>query len=236
MEKLKFQLNHQSPNPLHHQVLNVIKAELIKETFSNSEGRIPTEKELSKMFNVSRITIRTALENLENEGIVNRIRGRGTFINVNRVERWSGQLTGFSETLKRAGFEPGAKTLKYRVNNKLALKVKEVLQLEAAWEIQRLRFADDYAIAFEHSYFPIDLGLEFEKEELNNLFIYNFLERNLNIILNDGRQTISAVNADEKLSGLLNIPEGEALLYVERLTCSENGRKIEFLMAYYRPD
>src|SRR5699024_12511662 len=89
---------------------------------------------------------------------------------------------------------------------------------------------------FEYRYLPIDLGIEFGKEELNKLFIDKFLERNIKMNMNDGRQTISAVNSDAKLSGLLNIPEGEALLYVERLTCSENGRKIEFLMAYYRPD
>lgn len=236
MESEETQLDYSSPLPLHFQIRSIIKSELTKGLLADRHGKIPTEKKLSERFKVSRITIRAALENLENEGVVNRVRGRGTFINANRLEKWTGQLLGFAETIESAGFKPGAQTLEYGIKKNLDSKIKEELQIESAWGIKRLRFADNYPIAVEHRYFPIDLGLEFEKNNLNKLLIYKYLEEKLDINLSDGKQTISALNANKDNSELLNISKGSALLFVQRLTCSENGRRIEFLKAYYRPE
>src|SRR5690625_3764256 len=107
METEETPLDYSSPLPLHFQIRAIIKSELTQGLMADKDGKIPTEKKLSERFKVSRITIRAALENLENEGVVNRVRGRGTFINANRLEKWTGQLLGFAETIESAGFKPG---------------------------------------------------------------------------------------------------------------------------------
>src|SRR5699024_96939 len=195
------------------------KNETSRGTLANKTGKIPTEKELSKRFKVSRITVRAALDGLQKEGLLTRRRGSGTFINANKVEHWKGHLLGFSEALNIAGYTPGARAIKSGIKKNLSLNIKEQLELNSAWEIKRIRYADQFAIALEHSYFPIHIGFEFEKNDLDDLLIYNYIEQELNISLDSGRQTISAVNADEELANLLNVSIGEALIYVKRLTC-----------------
>jgi len=229
-------LDYDSPLPLYYQLKDILKFESAEGRLANSKGKIPTEKELSKRFDVSRITVRAALSELQKEGVLKRIRGSGTFLNANKVEKWTGSLLGFSEALKAAGFDPGAKTLKHGIIQNLHTDIEEELQLTSAWEIKRIRYADKFAIAVEHSYFPIDIGMQFEKEDLDKLLMYNHLEKKMNIELRHGKQIISAMNADNEIASLLNIPEGKAVIYVKRLTCSDIGRKVEWLSAYYNPD
>lgn len=234
--KINEQLDPKSPFPLHYQIREALRAHAKDGKLADDKGKIPTEMELSERFNVSRITVRKALAQLESEGVLNRIRGRGTFLNANKVEQWSGQLLGFSETIKEAGFIPGAETITYGIEKKLDKNIKKELLLESAWGIKRLRFADKVAIAVEHSYFPIDLGLEFEKQNLDQLLIYDFIEKKLQINLSESKQNISAINADKELSKILDVEIGQALIYAQRVTYSDDGRRIEFLNAYYRPD
>jgi len=232
----KITLDYESPIPLHHQVFNSLKRELKEGKIIDEEGKLPTEQELSKIFNVSRITIRTALRNLKNEGILNPVRGIGTFVNIHKVENWTGQLLGFTETLKRAGFIPSAKTIKIEKGKNSNSLVKENLSLESTWGIERLRFANNRAIALEKRYFPIEIGLMLEKEDLDKLQIYKYLEEEINIDLKVGKQTISAVNASDTLSSLLRIPKNTAVLYIQRLTLSDKYDRVEFSESYYRSD
>lgn len=214
----------------------IIKREAVGGSLTDENGKIPTENELAEMFNVSRVTVRAALKHLENQGILTRKRGRGTFYNANEVEKWTGHLMGFSETIETAGFKPGAKTLCGKISDPAPTTVRKNLELEKAWELKRVRLANETTIALEHSYFPIDIGIEFEKQNLDDLLVYRYMERELRVMLHKGRQIISAVNASKELAEILHISEGDALIYVERVTCTLDQRPVEFLTAYYRPD
>jgi GntR family transcriptional regulator len=192
---------------------------------------------LAEQFQVSRITVRSALKTLMDEGLLDRKRGSGTFLKSNQSENWIGELMGFSETIEASGVKPGAKVLNAKTIMNPSKKIKEQLGMDEVWGLKRLRFADGKPIAIEHSYFPKDIGMEFAKQEgLSEILIYQFLEKELSINLHEGKQMISAVNADQEEAKLLNIQEGDALLYIERLTISVEGKPIEFLQSVYRPD
>jgi GntR family transcriptional regulator len=233
----KNMLDHDSPIPLHYQLTEIIRKKALDGDLVDEDGKLPTEMELAEQFDVSRITIRTALKTLMNEGLLSRKRGRGTFLKTNSVENWVGRLMGFSETIKAAGFTPGAKVIHSGLIQILPKNIKEALMTEEAWELKRLRFADGEPIAIEHSFFPKKIGFEIEKHgDLDHLLTYRFIEQNLKIKLHKAKQLISAVNAEEEEMEVLNIQNGEALLYIERLTSSSDEKPIEFLKSVYRPD
>ncbi|MEN1969883.1 GntR family transcriptional regulator [Lentibacillus sp. N15] len=234
---LEDQLNHNSPIPLHHQLSEIIRRRMLNGELTDEDGKLPTEMELTKQFNVSRITVRTALKTLLNEGMLLRKRGRGTFLKTNSAENWNGKLMGFSEAIKSAGFNPGAKVVQSGLTNIFPDKVKENFASEELWELKRIRFADGEPIAIEQSFFSKKIGEEFEKHgDLDHLVTYQFIEQRLKIKIHKGKQLISAVNADLEESEVLNINKGQALLYMERLAVSSENEPIEFLKSVYRPD
>jgi GntR family transcriptional regulator len=221
--------------PLHLQVRDIIRYEALNDKIVDANGKMPTEFELVKRFGVSRITVRNALQTLVDEGLLVRERGRGTFLKTNQPENWVGQLMGFTETIKEAGFTPGAKILAMGMTKKFPENVKSTLDTPVVWELKRLRFADDKPIAIEHAFFPPEIGLELEPQDLLSIAMYKFLEEELYITLKEAKQMISAVNANEYESEQLGIEENEALLYMERITYSNDRKPVEFLKAVYCP-
>ncbi len=229
-------LDPQRPVPLHYQLRQILKYQALNGSLADDSGRVPTEAELSKRFKVSRITVRRALRELENQGLLLRERGRGTFLKSNDVENWSGQLLGFTEAIQAAGFEPGSKILRRGFVENPQGKVQKVFLGERVWELKRLRLADRQPIAIEHAFFPKNVGMELEKHDLNAISLYRFMETDMNLILHEGKQTISAVNATREEADILEVAEGRSLLYMERVTYSLEGGPVEFLIAVYRPD
>lgn len=229
-------LDYDSGVPLHLQVRNIIRQEALRGELADPDGKMPTEAELMERFEVSRVTIRNALQTLVEEGMLVRERGRGTFLKTNQVENWVGRLMGFTETIKAAGFQPGAKILEKGLTSQLPNRVREGLHTNEAWQLKRLRYADDNPIAIEHAFFPVEIGLQLEREDLTSIAMYRFFEEKLGFSLKKAKQMISAVNADKNEANQLDVIENEALLYIERISYSSEHKPVEFLKAVYRPD
>src|ERR1043166_1884293 len=115
--------------PLHIQVRETIRRQVKAGELIDKTGRLMTEAELGKHFGVSRITIRNAIKPLVDEGMFERERGRGTFLRTNQPENWVGRLMGFSETIRDAGYQPGARILLQGMTNRhdaeVRLKLRE---------------------------------------------------------------------------------------------------------------
>jgi len=230
-------LDHDSPIPLHHQITQILRNEILTGDLVSEEGKVPTETELAQSFGVSRITVRTAIETLVSEGLLWRKRGSGTFLKTNTMEHWAGRLMGFSESITGAGFKPRGKVLKQQMVTSLPEEISEYLIEDSAWELKRLRFADEKPIAIEQSFFTREIGMKLRTQtDLDNIVTYQFIENELKIPLSEANQLITAINANEEEAQILNISERDALLYIERLTKSRDGKIVEFLRAKYRPD
>ncbi len=229
-------LDPNSPLPLHHQLRETLRYELLNGDLVDANGKIPTEAEICKHYGVSRITVRNAIQSLVDEGLLTRERGRGTFLRSNKVVSWIGQLMGFAEAIEKAGFKPGSEVISHGLTTTFPRRVKNNLRIDTIWELKRLRFANEQAIAIEHNYHPPEIGLELAKQNLQSVLIYKFIEETLGIILSEGDQYISAVNAGEEEARILGVMPGQALLQIERVSYSLDQKPVEYLRAIYRPD
>ena len=126
-----------SSTPLHIQVRETIRRQVKVGELIDKTGRLMTEAELGKHFGVSRITIRNAIKPLVDEGMFERERGRGTFLRTNQPENWVGRLMGFSETIRDAGYQPGAKVLLQGMTNRHDAGVRNQLRERAVWQLKR---------------------------------------------------------------------------------------------------
>lgn len=223
-------------DPLHVQIREAIRRRVQDGELVDESGRLMTEAELVKHFGVSRVTIRNAIKPLVDEGMFERGRGRGTFLRSNQPENWMGRLLGFSETIKDAGYEPGARVLHQGMTNQHDDTVRNLLRERAVWELKRVRLADDIAISIEHAFYPPDIGLELEKRDLTSIVMYRVFENDLGIEVRNAQQTISVTSADRRTGELLSVPEGSQLLSMERLTVSSDERPLELLRSVYLPE
>jgi GntR family transcriptional regulator len=222
--------------PLHIRIRETIRRQVREGGLVDKSGRLPTEAELVKHFGVSRVTIRSAIRPLVDEGMFARAPGRGTFLRSNRPENWVGRLMGFSETIRDAGYEPGARVLHQGMTNRHNAAVRELLRERAVWELRRVRLADATPIAIEHAWYPPDIGLELEKRDLTSIIMYRVFESDLKLDIKEASQTIGATRADPSSAALLSVETGSPLLSMQRLTIAADGRPLELLRSVYRPD
>lgn len=221
--------------PLHIQVREALRRQVRDGELVDASGRLMTEAELVRHFGVSRITIRNAIQPLVAEGLFSRERGRGTFLQSNDAEHWAGRLMGFSEVVKDAGQEPGARVLGQGLTVRHDEAVRDALGERAVFELRRLRLADGAPIAIEHAFYPPDIGVELEKHDLADIVMYRALEGELGLAIENATQTIGAGLAETPDAKLLGVPVGSALITLERLTSAAGGRPVEFLRSVYLP-
>jgi GntR family transcriptional regulator len=193
---------------------------------------------LIEQYQVSRITVRQALEALVNDGLIYRQRGRGTFVAHPTVEQGLSRIISFTEDMRQRGFKPGTEVLFHGLAS-ASPEIAKQLQVEPGEElvrIERLRLADIEPMSIEeshlvHRYCPGVLQHDYSENPLRQI-----LEDDYGIRLVRAKQVIRAVPAPAKLAKKLSISARAALLYIERVSYSAENVPIEFLRVHHRGD
>lgn len=229
-------IDRKSPMPLYQQITDILRYEAMNGLLTDEHNKIPTEAELSDRFQVSRITVQNAVKKLVDEGLLYRERGKGTFVKETvKLKTWLGKLLGFTNMIADLGYTPSTEVIK-RGFLTLPSKASQELLAKEGWEFRRIRYADDIPIGIEHSYLPFSYGEILEKQDnLNDKYDFEYMEKVLGINIKDGRQMISAKNANKEEAKLLNVNIGDSLLYIERVTYCSSHKPTVYLHAVYNP-
>ena len=226
-------VDKQSLLPLHLQIRNILKVEIQNGDYAD---KIPPEFELMERFEVSRSTVRQAIANLVDDGVLEKKQGLGTFITSRPIEEWLGNFTSFIDIVNGRGLVPSIRVL----NQGLAEQPKEVAQtlgMDQFFFIHRLRLADDIPLVVEKQYYPVNLGLELAKYDLNNVSTYDILESKMGQVLWDARQLITCTMPTIEEKELLNLKSASCcVLLSERFVNNQNGELIEYERSIYRAD
>jgi GntR family transcriptional regulator len=227
-------LDRDSAVPLYFQVENLIKKYIESGKWKGGE-KIPSEQELCKMFDVSRNTVRKAISDLIEEGILYIEHGKGTFVPHKMFNHPSERLLGFSEEMKRKNVSPGAKILEKGLIDAPPF-VKEILKGNKVFNLKRLRLANDKPIAIEDAYLPKEKfpGLLDDFTEKDSL--YETLKLKFGVQPYYATETIEAGLPAEEEAKLLKITTSKPILRIERRTFVKSGEIIEFVKAVYRAD
>ncbi len=225
-------LHQASSTPLYKRIHKVISTGIDQGVFKNNDA-LPSERELANTLDVSRVTIRKAIESLANEGLVCQKRGAGTFVSL-RVEQPLSKLTGFTEDITSRGLTPSIKWLDRSCGfatpeESLALKLSPGAPVS---RLYRIRFADDKPMCLEHATLPKDVLPH--PEQLDSS-LYLELEKK-NMRPTRALQKLRAQLIEKEHARLLQVSTGTACLYIERCSFLPNGREIEFVRSYYRGD
>ncbi|SJZ51457.1 GntR family transcriptional regulator [Pilibacter termitis] len=195
--------------------------------------KLPSERELSVEFGVSRMTLRQAIQTLADEGILDRRLGSGTYVSSQKVREKMSGTTSFTEIIEGQGKVPSSKTLTYFFVAP-SISEREKLQLsedDKVLRMERIRYADNIPICYEVATIPANLVENFSKNEVTQHF-YHTLEKN-GYVIGNSEQTISASLATERVSEYLSMKRGQAILKLRQLTFLENKQPFEYVRSQY---
>jgi GntR family transcriptional regulator len=226
-----------SPLPLYAQIKEILRARILDGSYQPHQ-QMPSESEMMAAFNVSRITVRQALNDLQNEGLIFRVHGKGSFVSKPKAFQDLGRLQGFGEAMRSMGYETFARVLAIRTVTPSA-QVAEKLQLPKrakVTELQRLRFLNREPISLDVSYLPAAIGQRLAKEDLAARDVFVILENDYGLALGHAELQIGSTLADEALASQLRVEAGSPLLFIERTTHTADGRPVDYEHLYYRGD
>lgn len=210
-------LTRNSFEPLYYQL-----KEIIREKISNNEYKvndlIPSETELCKMYNVSRITVRKAILDLVQEGVLYRGRGLGTFVAEPFEASKLYGVHGFTEEILKLNQRPSAKLLDFKIK-KATAGISEKLNIskeEMVILIKRIRYVNDEPCLIENMYFPYSKVEGIEKANLEGS-IYQILKDKYNYKIDKATEIFEPVILDEFESKMLNVKSPCAGLRIERI-------------------
>lgn len=226
------------PTPLYHKVRLILR-DRIDRGYYGEGGRLPSEAELGKEFDVSRITVSRAINELARQGLVERRRGAGTRIvaNPRQTRPVATGLKGLLQSLNDMGNRTQVEVLEFGFVTAPA-EVQTGLEVEPGDTVQRavrVRSHNGQPFSYIVSYIRGEIGRRFGREDMVNKSMLSLLEEN-GVEIGSARQSFSATLADPATCGPLDVPVGTPLLVVTRTVSDASGRPVEFLRVLYRTD
>jgi GntR family transcriptional regulator len=229
---IRQQLNETSNLPLYQRLERALRS-AIELHLLNPEDALPAERQLAADLNISRITVRKAIDGMVGEGVLVRRPGSGNFINV-RIEKNFSKLTSFSEDMRARGRIPRSVWLK---RSEGTVTPDEAMRLRlspgsAVYRFHRMRYADDVPMCLEYATIVASCLPSLDAVDVS---MYDALEKAGNRPVR-ALQRLSALLLNAEQASLLQANVGDAGLSVERLGFLRDGRAVEFCRSYFRGD
>lgn len=225
--------------PLYAQLKNTIIKQIENELKEND--KINSENELMEMYNVSRTTVRRALKELVDEGILYSVQGVGTFVKSVKDTYEFGSYSGFSKRMRDLGFDVNYVLLEekvIKVNKHIASKL-EIAENDDAFYLERVGIRDQLPMNCTSSYIPYYLVKGIESNNFEYASLYGVLENKFGIQITRTVRYIEAIQTDYHLSETLKISEGRPILKFNGYVygkINDEEMLVEYFVTYYRTD
>lgn len=230
-------VDKKSPIPAYYQLAGELRQAIQKAHEGGETFDLPSENELSENHHISRATVRQALALLEQEGLIYREKGRGTFVAKKRARHELTSLIPFTDDMKRRGLRPETRFLQ---SNEIEgpAEMTEALDLPPGsrlFEISRTRLGNGEPLSLQWSYLPEKLFRGLLTHDLRGS-LSAILETQYGMRYHTAQETIRARLATSEECAHLNLRIGDPVLYMERVSYSPNGTPMEFLKSVWRAD
>jgi GntR family transcriptional regulator len=229
-------LEKESPIPLYHQLQELLRSQIERGDFKESCA-IPTEPELEQLYGVSRVTVRRAVQELVQEGLLTKRRGKGTFIRGPKVRQNLNTITSWAETMAARGVPTENRNIEI-ATVPAPPKVAELLQLPLdapAVRVRRLRCTAEGPLTLMTNYLLPELVPGLTEGDVA-VSLYDALEHKFGIALLHAREQVEAKAAGVNEARLLEVRRGAPLLHITRVTYGQGDRPIEVVEASSRAD
>jgi GntR family transcriptional regulator len=228
-------LDEKSATPLYRQLKDI----LLKKIYSGEwayGSKIPSEGELCRQYDISRMTVRLAVNELARLGYLYRRQGKGTFVSVPKIAQKLTSFYSFSEDITRMGYSVKSDVLEFEIS-RCEPPVAEKLESEGGnvYSIKRLRYVNSLPFALETSYIPHGRIDGLTAESVREFGLYNTIERLCGVKADRATEVFEAVILDARRGELLRVKKNTPGYHINRVTSCE-GFVFEYCETYVRGD
>jgi GntR family transcriptional regulator len=230
----QIRVDKDAPIPIYQQLQNQLER-LIADGTWRLKDPLPSETVLAQRLQISVMTVRQAMAQLVNKGLIYREKGRGTFVVPQPLEHHLHRLESFTEDMQARALVSSSKTLVFEVipaPDAVAVRLN-LSPCEPVLYLKRLRLVGKHPVALHDAYVN---RTDLQRHELDAVgSLYALLEQK-GIELFEADETLEAVVADDDLARLLKVPPAAPILKATRLTWDRQHTPVELVIASYRGD
>jgi len=223
--------------PLYFQIQRALMEKIQSGELSEGDP-LASEEELSRHFQVSRMTARQALHGLKTSGYAFSEKGRGTFVTRPKLEKNIMHLQGFTEEMRQRGMKPSSKLLEQAVlepGEDLMQRLK-LDSKDKVLHLRRLRLADGIPMAIEESHIPLKQFPGLDRIDFARHSLYQMLRERYGVRVGYADEVIEALPATKEESELLTIPRKASVLSITRIIMTTQETPVEAACSRYRGD
>ena len=225
------------PIAYHYQLRELLRAAILRKDYA-PETRFPSEHELCRTYQVSRTTVRQALQALVREGLLYPVRGRGTFVTQTKILEGLATNLSFYDDMRARGIPVTTRVLTYEIEPAPA-SVAMPLGIrpgDNVFKVERLRSVGRSPLLTVTSYLPADICPGLEAAKLTTRGLHQILREDCGIVPARAVRSFEALPATPEDARLLKIPAGAPVQHIESVVYDEAGVPIEFFIARHRGD
>ncbi|MGM0602731.1 MAG: GntR family transcriptional regulator [Bacillota bacterium] len=235
IEQLR-KISKNSPLPLYYQLKELL-LKLIVDGKLKTGDRLPAERKLAEYQNVSRMTVKKAVDELVNNGYLIRKQGSGTFVAELNKEYQISPIASFSEEMKKKDLNFKTELLKFEITNNINAAEKLNINTEdQIYYLQRLRIIDEIPFLLENTYLPAKDFPSLEREDLQQNSLFRIMKEKYGCILSRAEAEVEPVIIDKDTAEKMRLEKQELGLYLEQFTYSSENKILEYTSAHYRSD
>lgn len=220
--------------PMYQKIEKDLRVAIIEGQLKQGD-MIPSETELSARYNVTRMTVRQAINNLLIDGYIYKHKGRGTFVTFDKKEMQQKEPS-FSFYREMIGIDAPVKTKVFNFTeieaDEIVAKKLQLNEKSTVYYVERIRESNNAPLVYERLYLPKNMYNDLSKEILSNSF-HEYIEKELNFKIKNAIRAIEARPLSEKVADLLHQTPGEPSLYMSSVTYLDNGRACMYTRQYF---
>lgn len=221
--------------PLYAQLMDILIDEMRK-NFDENE-KLMSEREICEFYNVSRTTVRQALDQLEREGFIYKQHGKGTFVSPRKMKQDLTSFYSFTEEMKKLGKKPSSDIIGFELVESSS-KLQSIFNLQEEsvfYKITRIRRADENPMIYEITYLPFRRFKRLVKNDLENMPMYEALEKRFDLRISSAREEFQPILTSKLEAIYLEFEENTPSLRIERFTY-EGQKLVEYTVSTARGD
>lgn len=195
---------------------------------------IPTELELAKTYNVSRVTVRRATDNLVAQGILLRTPGVGTFVNHNPTTQKIATLKGFTQEMLELGIKPSTKVHNFslkKADDKIARKLN-INTDDMIYYIERIRYGNDEPFVFEKTYMSVKSNPDISIKILEGSK-YDYMEKVKNMKIDYSYHNTCPILPPKEIAELFNMDNQTPIIKIANTTFFEDGSILDYTELFF---
>jgi GntR family transcriptional regulator/GntR family frlABCD operon transcriptional regulator len=211
--------NSEFPGPKYRQVQHELYCLIVNGIYKAGDA-LPSENDLSAQYGITRMTVRNALQSLENDGLIKKIRGKGSIVQSKRKSVELLSIRGFTEVMKSRNMEVETRIIKKPQltawPQEFFFQLSDLEKTAGCIKLERLRLANSELVMYEISYLPNFNLNAMIRSPLINGSLFDTLQINHKIEILGVRQKFRALKASGQQVELLEVEPGDPLLHITR--------------------